>query len=100
MLLNVISNFMAVLLGALVTWYFSRRYYTRASADLVSEASRLRHLNTIMLNAMEDAGLVKLNRNEKGEIVGRIIEATVVFQGSTAMSGNLELNHSQKAPPR
>jgi hypothetical protein len=49
---------------------------------------------------MEDAGLVKLNRNEKGEIVGRIIEATVVFQGSTAMSGNLELNHSQKAPPR
>ncbi|MDX6501363.1 MAG: hypothetical protein QOG23_4623 [Blastocatellia bacterium] len=96
MLLNVLSNFVAVLLGALITWFFSRRYYTKATVDLVNEASKLRHLNTIMLNAMEDAGLVKLNRNEKGEIVGRIIEASVVFQGSTTMTGNLEVNQSQK----
>src|SRR5438105_3180711 len=94
MLLNLFSNFGAVLFGAFITWHFSRRYYRKATVDLVNEASKLRHLNTIMLNAMEDAGLVKLNRNEKGEIVGRIVEANVVFKGSTTMTGNLEVTPS------
>jgi hypothetical protein len=67
---NVLISVMAVLVGAVITWYFSRRYYNKAGADLVKEAAELRHLSAIMLNAMEDAGLVKLNRNKTGGILG------------------------------
>lgn len=83
---DVPISVIAVLVGAFITWYFSRRYYKKAGADLVKEAAELRHLSTIMLNAMEDAGLVKLNRNEAGEPVGRIVEMSALFEGGSTMS--------------
>ena len=91
LLFNILTNFIAVLLGGLVTWYFSRSYYRKAGADLVNEAAKLRHLSSIMLHAMEDAGLVKLIRDEMGEIVGRKVEASVIFEGSSTMTGDLQI---------
>ncbi len=96
MIFNVLISVVAVLVGAVITWYLSRRYYKKAGADLVKEAAELRHLSTIMLNAMEDGGLVKLNRSETGQIVGRRIEATAVFEGSTTLTGDLEIKHIPK----
>src|SRR6266851_2082141 len=96
MIFNVVISVMAVFVGAVITWYFSWRYYKKAGADLVKEAEKLLHLNNIMLNAMEDAGLVKLNRNEAGETVGRRVEVSAVFEGHSTMMGDLEVKHVHK----
>lgn len=64
MLQNLTFTFAGVLLGGLITWV----YYKRPDDELAKEAARLRHLSTVMLNALEDAGLVKLNRDQSGEI--------------------------------
>jgi hypothetical protein len=97
MILNMVISVMAVLIGAVITWYFSWRYYKKAGAELVEEAKKLLHLNNIMLNAMEDAGLVKLNRNKAGETVGRMVEASAVFEGHSTMMGDLQVKRVHKA---
>jgi hypothetical protein len=96
MLQNVLMNTGAVLLGGLITWYFSRLYYRKAGNELRDEAARLRHLSNIMLNAMEDAGLVKLNRDQLREIKGRVVELSAVFEGSTTLGGDLQVNKPAK----
>jgi hypothetical protein len=67
---ELISVLLGVLLGGAITWYFSRRYYIKASKELQKEASDLLSLSKITLRALEDAGLCKLNRDENGKIKG------------------------------
>jgi hypothetical protein len=92
MLQNLMFSFAGVLLGGLITWF----YYKRSGDELAKEAARLRHLSTVMLNAMEDAGLVKLNRDQSGEIKGRVIPLSAVFEGGTQMFGEFQVTKAQK----
>jgi hypothetical protein len=85
-LIDMILTLSTTLIALLVGWYLSRRYYKKTGADLVEEAAKLRHLSTIMLNAMEDEGPVKLNRNEAGEPVGRVVGMSALFEGGSTMS--------------
>lgn len=80
MLINLLTNFVAVLIGGVITWLVSRRYYKKGGAELAAEAKKLQLLNEklqrlteITLHALEDAGMVKLNRNGV-EIIGRIVD--------------------------
>ena len=95
MFLDMLSTAASVLLGCLVTWYVSRFYYKKAGQDLVNEAARLRHLSTVMLNVMEDAGFVKLNRGQSGDIVGRVVPLSGTFEGGTQMFGDLQVTKAQ-----
>lgn len=92
MLHNLMFTFAGALLGGLITWF----YYKRSGDELAKEAARLRHLSTVMLNAMEDAGLVKLNRDQSSEIKGRVIPLSAVFEGGTQMFGELQVTKAQK----
>jgi hypothetical protein len=96
MLLNLAFGIGGIVLGTLSTWYVSRFYYKKSGDDLIKEAARLRHLSNIMLNAMEDAKLVRLNRDQSGEPVGRIVELSAKFEGSTIMGGDLQVTRSAK----
>lgn len=93
MLQNLMFMLGGILFGGLITWF----YYKRSGDELAKEAARLRHLSTIMLNAMEDAGLVKLNRAESGEIKGRVVPLSAIFEGGTQMFGELQVTKAEKA---
>lgn len=88
MLQNVLFTLGGVLLGGLITWF----YYKRSGNEL----ARLRRLSTIILNAMEDREPLKLNRDESGEIQGRVIPLSATFEGGTQMSGELQVLRAQK----
>jgi hypothetical protein len=98
MLLNLTLFIGGIVLGSLSNWYFSRLYYKKSGDQLIEEAARLRHLSTLMLNAMEDAGLVKLNRGQSGEIRGRVVELSARFESSTTMGmgGDLQVTRPAK----
>ena len=89
-------NVVAVLFGGLITWYFSRFYYRKAGDELRDQAAQLEHLSNIMLNAMEDAGLLKLNRGQSGEIKGRVVELSAVFESRSMMGGDLQLKRNDE----
>jgi len=94
MLQNLMFTFGGVLFGGLITWF----YYKKSGNDL----ARLRRLSTIILNAMEDGGPLKLNRDESGEIQGRVIPLSGTLDGGTAMWGGLQVLRAQNdgAQPR
>jgi hypothetical protein len=48
----------------------ARQYYVHAALDLESETKKIRNLLRIALQVLEDAGMVRLNRDSSGEIVG------------------------------
>jgi len=68
------DNIISMAVGALITWFVSRYYYIKAGQELKIEATELKKLNTLMLRALEKAGLAKFNRDENGNIKGMIIE--------------------------
>lgn len=75
MLTNILTNIVGVIIGGGITWFFSWRYYNKAGKELLAQAARLARLHDITLNAMEDAGMVRLNREEGFRIVGREVHA-------------------------
>ncbi len=64
--------------GALIGWIISFYFYKKSSDELRSEAAELRKLSVIMLNALEDLKMVKLNRDAEGNIIGRHVTRSMV----------------------
>ena len=87
MLQNLMFTLGGVLLGGLITWF----YYKKSGNDL----ARLRRLSTIILNAMEDGGALRLNRDQYGEIQGRVIPLSGTLEGGTTMGGELHVLRAQ-----
>ena len=92
MLQNLMFTLGGILFGGLITWF----YYKRSGNELATEAARLRRLLTIILNAMEDVAFVKLNRDQSGEIKGRVIPLSATLEGGTQMFGELQVLKAQK----
>jgi hypothetical protein len=76
---NAIWNIFALAIGALLTWFFTRLYYTRAAQKLVEETKQLRNLLRIVLEALEEAKMIKLTRDASGTIIGRVHDVSVQF---------------------
>jgi hypothetical protein len=94
--MNLILSLGGVLIGGIITWYFSRRYYMKASEDLEKEASELLSLSNITLRALEDAGICQLTRDKEGKIVGLAISIKVHDSLSLVNSPVVTLKQTEK----
>ena len=97
---NVAFVFIGIFTGAVVTWLVTWIYYRKAGNELRQEATELRRLTKLVLHGLEDAGLVKLNRDASGRIIGLIIEMSATLTGTGLLSAAAEViqrkyqNHS------
>jgi hypothetical protein len=64
-----------VIVGGFITWLVARYYYKRATKDLGAavsglqeETDKLKHLNALLLLAVESGGNFELARDEQGQI--------------------------------
>ncbi len=71
---EIFISLISLLAGAFVTWIVARYYYMRAGDELRQEASELRKLNSMILQALEKKGWVKLDRDASGKILGFVFE--------------------------
>jgi len=67
---NILSSLIGTVIGGIITWLVSKRYYQRASEDLKNETKELRRLITLTLDGLEIGGLVEIARDGKGNILG------------------------------
>jgi hypothetical protein len=74
--------------GAIVNWYFSRKYYIQAGKELTAEAAELRKLTILILRGLEAAGLVEYNKDGSGNPTGIVFKMT--GGGTLTPSGALE----------
>ncbi|MEK6333474.1 MAG: hypothetical protein AABM67_00900 [Acidobacteriota bacterium] len=72
---TILGTAIGVVIGGLITWFVAWIYYKKAGAELLRESERLTRLHDIALNALEDAGLIRLNRDNKLRPIGRAIHA-------------------------
>lgn len=92
--LNASQPLLGVIAGGLITWLVSRHYYKRAGDELREEAKALRNQTRIILLALEDMGYVTLNKDEHGNIEGRLADVRVNISPSLNAGGNLKLRES------
>jgi hypothetical protein len=64
------DTIISMAVGAIVTAIVAHLYYVRAADDMKKETKRVHNLLRIALQGMEDAGMVKLNWDSAGEIIG------------------------------
>jgi uncharacterized ion transporter superfamily protein YfcC len=81
-------NFIAVIIGALVTWIVAKYYYERASIELAKQAEDLKNKSTLMLRALEIGGKAEFVRDENGDITAmRIIAVGDLKSPPASISG-------------
>ena len=68
--MEILTDTAGVVIGGLITWWVTQRYYKEAAKDLGKEAKELRRLINYMLLGMESMGWIKLNRDEHGTPCG------------------------------
>jgi len=76
----------------------ARAYYVSAARDLEKEAQQIRNLLRIALQAMENAGMVKLNRDTSGQPIGMI--HTVHTSDSVTFSDQPSAEIKKPEPPK
>ena len=92
---TAVNRSIGVFAGGLVTWVTARYYYKRAGDKLKREAGRLRHLNTLILRALEERGLANLARDVAGEVTGLGLEVRAsdgLVLGDSASAHDVRLN--------
>ena len=73
--MNLYYTVSVLIIGVGVTWLVTWLYYKKAGDKLRQEATELRWLTNLVLHGLEDAGLVKLNRDPTSrKIIGLIVE--------------------------
>jgi len=68
--MEVIFLTIGLIVGGLMIFLFTNRHYEHAHRELKDEVIRLRQLNVRLLWNMEEAGLIKWNRDSQGNIIG------------------------------
>ena len=75
MVLTFLLGILGVATGAIITWQVASQYYERASRELKSETQALRGLTQMILRAMQDAGLARIRKDEKGKMDHFVIDS-------------------------
>ena len=71
------TNLSSFLLGSLVTLICALIPFIISSRQLSNEAKRLAKLSTLVIRGIEESGLAKFSRDEKGNPVGLRFDITV-----------------------
>lgn len=66
-------------------WHTNRK----ASQELRAEAARLRQLSELILRGLENAGLVKVSRDDGGNSTGLVVEFAGHLSGKGSVTGTL-----------
>ena len=75
---SILSTVVGVISGSVVTWFAAWYYYKKAGDELLLESQKLKQTSDLILYKLQFPDTpTQLKRNEKGEVVGLIVEASV-----------------------
>lgn len=90
--LNIINKpVVSIIIGGVITWFFSYIYYKKSGDKLREEAEKLERLNNLILHSMENRFGVKLNRDKNGNPIGLIIELSHIEEMCCGESSDFNL---------
>ena len=78
-----LSNAVGILAGAIIGYLISSYFSRKASSELQAEAHKL----SLIMRALESAGIVEFTRDEHGKEVGVVVRVHAHMGGSSGVSG-------------
>jgi hypothetical protein len=72
---TIISLVIGIVVGGLITWFVSWKYYVKAGNELLAESKKLKLTSDLILYKLQypDAK-TELKRNDKGEVTGLTVD--------------------------
>jgi hypothetical protein len=75
---TVLLTLISIGVGGFITFLVTRRYYDRASGDLEREANELKDYTVMLINYLDDAGVIEVERDAQGNPIRvRVIKREV-----------------------
>ncbi len=65
-IIAILSTIIAIPIGGLITFLVARCYYEKASKDLENAAGELRKYTIMLINLLDDEGVINVERDEYG----------------------------------
>jgi hypothetical protein len=91
-IITIVFTFISIAVGGVVTFLVTRWYYERASGDLEREAGELKDYTVLLINYLEDASMIDVERDEHGNPVRvRVINREVTDSGGISDSPEADL---------
>ena len=92
MLAGIIESAVGTIVGALITWFVSQRYYKMAGDQLEQEARSLRRLQELTIYALTHPGAnIQPTMDPQGNITGLAVTAMGSAGTRVSMRGELTL---------
>ena len=63
---TITLTLISIAVGGLITFLVTRWYYARASGDLEREAGELKDYTVMLINYLDDAGVIEVERDAQG----------------------------------
>ena len=86
---TITLTLISIAVGGLITFLVTRWYYARASGDLEREAGELKDYTVMLINYLDDAGVIEVERDAQGDPIRvRVIKREIA--DSVDVSDNVE----------
>jgi hypothetical protein len=77
---TTISMIVGGVISALISWFF----YWLSGRGFATQVQLLRDLNELQLRALEEAGLVRVNRDALGHPIGLVLQGAATMESAAA----------------
>jgi hypothetical protein len=78
-----VNNLTAGLVSGMIVSFI---FYCFSGRQLAQEAAKLRKLNILIIQGMEEGGLVAFTRDDSGEPIGLVFHSRFLANGASTMS--------------
>ena len=93
---TIILTLISVAVGGFITFLVTRWYYARASGDLEREANELKDYTVMLVNYLDDAGVIEVERDAQGNPIRvRVIKREVADSIDVGNNAEVRLTHDE-----
>ena len=98
---TIIVSLISIAVGSLITFLVTRWYYARASGDLEREANELKDYTVMLVNYLDDAGVIEVERDAQGNPIRvRVIKREIADSIDVGDNVEVGLTRDEVHQPR
>jgi hypothetical protein len=98
---TIILTLISIAVGGFITFLVTRWYYNRASGDLEREAGELKDYTVMLINYLDDAGVIEVERDVQGNPIRvRVIKREIANSLDVDDNVEVKLTREEVQQPR
>ena len=96
MAMTIILTLISIAVGAFITFLVTRWYYANASGDLERQAGELKDYTVMLINYLDEAGMIKVERDAHSNPTQvRVIKREVADSVGDGDNAEVKLTHEE-----